>query len=431
MVLQQIRAHLRQAATRTLYHWFQHTIHFLKDNNYRKGSEGMEFYSKQSGAIFRFKTDNDISLLSTTYAPIRIVIVVKDKVGENDVFEEKLLLLTSPQRLLVASEVNKPFDRNVAKDKYSHDTTLILCAGANNLSLSVNVLPVGKIVRQYEVRYDENQKRFQIPDDLNVYTFTQMPSQAVHAQNTTVVLHGHQTSGPVVKYCYSCNSVHHGSQCDQPKLNYCPECHIPVQRTADHAQNCNLKHSFISGPTDVYIEFPVIRCVISMESPILLQLHTEFYFAYAGLVLFSSACDAYFKFTSDTEFVLMTVGFTRIRLPFILQESIGGGSKKFTEKLVLLTSHDRTIVAAMGSRQVTPQSVLDEYEHNTPLVFYAQEGESPSLTVEVRSAGNRVMTHQIEYNNNMHKYLIPEQLDVKCSRFVTTEFAAPMPIKKK
>lgn len=405
---------------------FNSPFRFLKDGSYRKGSEGMDLYSAISGAIFHFKTDQDISLLSTSYVPVRIIIVVKDKVGDNDVFEEKLLLLTSPQRLLVAAEVNKPFDRNAA---ISNDTTLILCASANNLSLNVTVLPTGKEIRQYDVRYDANQKKFDIPDYLNVNMIAPAPTPTpvLQPQRSLMAIRDFERSGPKVKYCYSCNGVHRGGQCDQPRLENCPECHIPVKRLVDHAKGCNVKQWFVSGLANAYIELPVIRCVISMESPIMYQSGRNVIPAYAGLVLFSSASDAYVKFTSNTEFVLLTTGFTRIRLPFIVHES----SNQLVEKLVLFTSRDRTIIAAMGSRPVTEESVLGDFGHNTPLVLYSTDGGNPSLTVKVYSVQNRSMVHQIGFNQQKKVYMIPNQLDVKCNRFQAMDFDAPLPKKKK
>lgn len=65
---------------------------FLKDGNWRKGIDDTEMYSSESGAFVGFKSDRDISVSTTRFAPIRILIVVKDKIGDDEQFFEKLLM---------------------------------------------------------------------------------------------------------------------------------------------------------------------------------------------------------------------------------------------------------------------------------------------------------------------------------------------------
>ena len=128
----------------------------------------------------------------------------------------------------------------------------------------------------------------------------------------------------------------------------------------------------------------------------------------------------------------MTTGYTRIRVPIIVRKATGV-LENLTEKLVLLTSADRTMVAALGSRQVTLESTLDDmFAHNTPLVVHFQPNQrGPSIALQIHSSNHPVLTHQIVYNGTLNKYIIPPQIDVKSSQFLPLEFDAPVPKKKK
>lgn len=123
----------------------------------------------------------------------------------------------------------------------------------------------------------------------------------------------------------------------------------------------------------------------------------------------------------------MTTGYTRVRLPIILQEN----SDRFVEKIIIMTSHDRDIVAAKGSRLVTENNVLEDHQHNTPLVLYMLENPE-KITVEVHSSGGKKVTHQISYDQYEKKFRIPPELDVKTKNFQAMTFDAVLPrIKRK
>lgn len=124
----------------------------------------------------------------------------------------------------------------------------------------------------------------------------------------------------------------------------------------------------------------------------------------------------------------MTTSYTRIRLPIVVQDA----PDYSTEKLVLLTSPDRAIVAARGSRTIHENTVLGDFEHNTPLVLYMLNHIGPcSFSIVVRSADGIARTFEIAYRQDEKKFTIPEELDVKSTKFPSMMFDAVLPSKLK
>lgn len=160
---------------------FNTPLRFLKDGSWRKGTEDLRMYSPETGAMFRFDSDNDIVFLTTSYSPIRLVIVVKEKDGGIEVFCEKLLLLTSLKNVVVASALNKVFDRNFGRN--TAKTSLIIATSANtqvDLQVSMAVyVPGSDEIRQFALRYDAITKKFLIPEGLNTETIARANSNNV------------------------------------------------------------------------------------------------------------------------------------------------------------------------------------------------------------------------------------------------------------
>lgn len=139
----------------------------LYEGSWRKPSGIDDMYSAESGIIVRFKDEKDLSVLTRSFAPVRIAFVVKD----GSKFVVKLMLLASRSRFIVATGLNDAFDRNTAKKNYQWKTTLILALPSNdNLCVAVMGFPPHKIPRRYELQYDVSTKKFVIPDDLDVAT---------------------------------------------------------------------------------------------------------------------------------------------------------------------------------------------------------------------------------------------------------------------
>lgn len=158
--------------------------------------------------------------------------------------------------------------------------------------------------------------------------------------------------------------------------------------------------------------------------PIQVRLNDNLHMAQDGLRLFSAMSDSYFKFGSDRKLTVMTTSYTRIRIPIIVM--VGD---KAIEKLVIMSSHDRTVVVAKGSREIN-SNVLGDYEYNTPIVLYFAE-RATNISVQVHSSGGVVNNHEVRYVEGQNRFIIPNEIDIKSASFTSHAFDAPMPSKNK
>lgn len=223
-----------------------------------------------------------------------------------------------------------------------------------------------------------------------------------------------------------CFDVHHGKFCRR-LFERCFECHVPAQEKNDHAMNCGVRNWYQSQKyVDMYVKIPVVRATISFEKPIQYVLHGSFVEAKAGTELFSGMADILFKFESQSVIAIATTGFTRVRVPIMVRDNNG----LYTERMVFLTSQDRTIVAANSSRVVNQSNILQNVEHNTPLVLFLSEG-CVKLSVDVASGG-KVHNFNIGVTTTAdgQKFQIPDDLNVKTHRFVPKAFDADFSSKK-
>lgn len=396
----------------------------LKDGCWRKTHDALEMYSAESGAFFQFISNNDISLLTTRFEPIRIAVVVKDKVGDSDIFDEKLLLSTCKKQIIIPTGMNKPFNRNESKKTHEWKTHLILAvSAADEPCIAITVFPVKSPPRELKLRYNKTKQIFIIPNDLMVDSSTDMYQYdgIVYAQlNDEVDLVADANAESESVADTECELVPN-TQIDEPKvhLQKCFECHAEIHTMKDHAKSCSATW-FISQPTNVYVKNPTIRCVLRFGSSFTFQLNKQLVKPHSGMRLFSSMADAFFKFDSDLQVSLLTTEFTRLRIPIVVEN---------TERIVLVTSQDRTMVAAKSSRLVNETNVLSDFEHNTPLVFNISGGKDTSVIIEIHSSGFKVNTYEIEYRQREKKFIVPDELDIKSNKFELNLFDAVMPAK--
>lgn len=387
-------------------------IRFLKDGCWRKAADGIDLISPESGAIFRFKSEMDVSFYASAFVPVRIGIVIKEKLV--DKFVQKLLLFTSKTKILVAAPVENGFDRT--SEKNNRISTLILALSAeDNPELVVNEFPKGKPARKYFLRYDQMWKKFDIPYGIKIGSASkgideygndaqmhrQLGESNVEAPNLQLAIIQNfesrisnvasQNSVNNDVNCDVCFGAHHWTKCQRADLSNCFECHVPARLVADHALMCSVKNWYASVPVEKYVKIPSERCILSFQMPIHILLDGNVCKPSAGMVLFSSMADTYFKFETAKKIALLSTGYTRIRLPIVVEEN----PIQLTERLVLMTSHDRAIIAAKSSRQINEHSIGSEYEHNTPLVLYMLE-KPGNIMVTVHGAGGMVQYHEIE-----------------------------------
>ena len=177
----------------------------------------------------------------------------------------------------------------------------------------------------------------------------------------------------------------------------------------------------------MYAKSSAMRARITSVKPFWYLSNGTFVRAEGGHELFSGMADVHFKFESNSQIVVKTTGFSRVRLPLIVRTK-NGSSWTHKEKIVFMTSHDRTVVAAFSSRIVNESNALNEYEHNTPLVL-AIDDACAQLSLEIRSGG-RSYQYQIAATSDGMKFQIPAEIDVVSANYTPKFFEAEMPTKK-
>lgn len=385
---------------------FDCDVRFYMNENWRKASEGVDAYSTSNGIYLRFATDKDLSLLSNSFGHARIVVVVKDNNGN---LIQKLTLMTSKTKMMLAVSMNKPFDQADGKS----DASLIL-AVSGNPRISISLFPKNGLARHHDLRFDSVTKEFHIPDELKIEAATPLSETAQPC--TTVAVHGALT-----------RSVNIAVDEQQPN-DRCYECHVPVKRSEDHAKQCGAKW-YVSQRQNVYVKIPAIRFVLRFAQPPRVLVNGKFVKIERDGNYFSPMSDTLFKITTTGTIELLTTGFTRVRIP-ILVEEVNGSTKMFKEKMVLMTSHDRTIVCAKGSRYIDPAKGLDMYKHNTPLMLCVIGNAGATVKVDVPSRGVNVDRYEIPYHIGENSFQIPRQLDVASKQFNFNMFDADLPQKK-
>lgn len=203
----------------------------------------------------------------------------------------------------------------------------------------------------------------------------------------------------------------------------CYECHTPIHNENDHVTTCGFKKRFQSDYVDRYMNIPTVRFVVASNTEIFYVIDKSVRKIRAGIDLFSAVADVYIKPISSTKFAVLTTGFTRIRLPIVVKEH--GTAKNLVEKIVFMTSVDRTVVAAHSGRNVSVNTVLKDFEHNTPVVCFLnqEKGGDLNLSIEVFSASGSAR-NLIEFDNRNKKYVIPSELDVRSQNWGSRPFDA-------
>lgn len=224
--------------------------------------------------------------------------------------------------------------------------------------------------------------------------------------------------------CLVCYDAHHGEWC-QRMNDRCFECHVHVKDMNDHADNCNVRNWYKSQAyVDMYVTIPGVRATITFAESIFYTLDGEFIEAKPDVELFSDMADVLFKFASKSKIVLQTTGFTRIRLPVVVRDK----NHIISERIVFMTSHDRTMVAANSSRTVNQSNVLADFEHMTPLVLFLPGG-CTKLILNVNSGGKDYV-YNINVSSDGKKFIIPTDLDVNSKHFSPKPFDAAIQLKK-
>lgn len=389
---------------------FDSDFRFYYDDTWRKPVEGIDAYSTTNGIYFRFKTDKDISLLSNGFAHARILVVVK---GTDGSFSQKLVLMTSQKKMMVAIPIDMLFDRANAKHTHQADTSLILTVpGECNPVISISLFPVNGEARHHDIRFDNATQTFAIPDELKIEAAMPTVNAAEHC--TTVAQFQHNFTRSFEE-----------AVIQQQQNDRCFECHVPAKRVDDHAEKCGSKW-FVSRYQDVYVKLPAIRCVLRLGQPVRILKNGDFIDVQMDAIWFSPMADTLLKISAAGTIQLLTTAFTRIRIPILIDE----GTLK--EKLVLVTSADRTMVSANSGRICDPQNAIGQFKYNTPIVLGIVGNVNTVVKVELHSRGAIVRHYDIPlvFNGRNSRFEIPQELDIGSNAYNAASFDADIPQKK-
>lgn len=145
-----------------------------------------------------------------------------------------------------------------------------------------------------------------------------------------------------------------------------------------------------------------------------------------GLHFFSPMADTLLKISAAGTIELLTTAFTRIRIPIVLD------GETLKEKLVLVTSADRTIVCANSGRICDPTNAIGQFKYNTPIVLGIVGNVNTVVKVEIHSRGAIVRHYDIPlvFKDRNSRFEIPQELDIGSNAYNAASFDADIPQKK-
>lgn len=244
---------------------------YLKNACWQKPEDQLELYSPGNGAFIQFKSSHDISLSTTRFEPIRIVVVVKQKEGNAETFAEKLLLYTTQESIIAAFALDNRFDRN-ATEASKRDVSLYLAVSSEDRPVfTLNVFPSKRPARSYTLRFDENDKMFIIPsaaklDGTSASNDAYQHDDAVYPQLMTTNENNQLVRSNDIG-SHEVGNVARATMTGVDRFDNCFECHAKISCANEHVPKCGAKNWFLSKLANVYVKNPVARCVISFKSP--------------------------------------------------------------------------------------------------------------------------------------------------------------------
>lgn len=258
--------------------------------------------------------------------------------------------MTSQKKMMIAIPIDMLFDRANAKHTHQSDTSLILTVpGECNPVISISLFPVNGETRYYDIRFDNATQTFAIPDELKIEAAMPTVNAAEHC--TTVAQFQHNFTRSFEE-----------AVIQQQQNDRCFECHVPAKRVDDHAEKCGSKW-YISRYQDVYVKMSAVRCVFRLGQPVRILKDGNFIDVQIDCIYFSPMADTLLKISPAGTIELLTTAFTRIRIPIVID------GEMLKEKLVLVTSADRTIVCANSARICDPKNAIGQFKCNTPLYW--------------------------------------------------------------
>lgn len=162
---------------------FRSPINVFLNGKVQAAHTGMKLFSAMSDSYFHFESDKKLMLMTTEYTRIRVPIVIEDVPG-NPI--EKIVLLTSSDRAVVCVKGSRRiFENNVLGD-FEHNTPLMLYMLRSPFNLAIEVHSAGGCVNKFQIEYQEDEKKFVIPAELDIKS-SQTPSMTFDAALPTKI----------------------------------------------------------------------------------------------------------------------------------------------------------------------------------------------------------------------------------------------------
>lgn len=314
---------------------------------------------------------------------------------------------------MIAIPIDMLFDRANAKHTHQGDTSLILTVpGECNPVISISLFPVNGEARHNDIRFDNATQTFAVPHELKIEAAMPTVNAAEHC--TTVAQFQHNFTRSFEE-----------AVIQQQQNDRCFECHVPAKRVDDHAEKCGSKW-YISRYQDVYVKMPAVRCVLRLNQPVRILKNGNFIDVQIDSIYFSPMADTLLKISAVGTIELLTTAFTRIRIPIVID------GETLKEKLVLVTSADRTIVCANSARICDPKNAVGQFKYNTPIVLGIVGNVNTVVKIELHSRGAIVRHYDIPlvFKDRNSRFEIPQELDIGSNAYNAASFDADIPQKK-
>lgn len=146
---------------------FQSPINIFLNGRVQAAQSGTKLFSAISDSYFHFETAKKLVLMTTTYTRIRIPIVIQT---DQNSAVEKLVLLTSSDWAVVCARGSRKIVENNFVGDFEHNTPLSLYMLESPFDLAITVYSAGGRVDSSQILYQSDEKKFAIPNELDVKT---------------------------------------------------------------------------------------------------------------------------------------------------------------------------------------------------------------------------------------------------------------------
>lgn len=204
------------------------------------------------------------------------------------------------------------------------------------------------------------------------------------------------------------------------QIKFCRECHKIIKRQSDHAQGCRFPPWGIINLPSVYGSQLKTRFAIEFDKPLRVFLGGDWKTPIKGTEMSCFMADCFIRFESNNNFLVKTTDFTRIRIPIVFKY-LEGDSIFYKEKLVFVTSIDRTLMAARANRDYNPNDDIEPGLSQSTVLVIGLKACVPNIKISINVSGKSEQ-FEISFNETTQKFDIPGDIDMTVSQFTRRPF---------